>query len=68
MTPVECQSLVDVLYGLREARRQRDIYREMALSAIHLLHGAHVRFTRQQQQIRSLHDELRVRRRATRQR
>jgi hypothetical protein len=51
-------TLVDVLHVLRDVRRERHVYREIALCAIHRLHQQHVVITRQQRHIRRLCGEL----------
>jgi hypothetical protein len=51
-------TLVDVLHVLRDVRRERHVYREMALCAIHRLHEQHVVIARQRRHIRRLCGEL----------
>jgi hypothetical protein len=55
-------TIVELLRALRESRRERDIYREIALSAIHRLHDQHVQIATQRSQIQDLCRELRARR------
>jgi hypothetical protein len=56
MTMIE--TLVDVLHVLRDVRRERHVYREIALCAIHRLHEQHVLIARQRRHIRRLSGEL----------
>lgn len=51
-------TLVDVLHVLRDVRRERHVYREIALCAIHRLHEQHVVIARQRRHIRRLCGEL----------
>jgi hypothetical protein len=56
MTMVE--TLVDILHVLRDVRRERNVYREIALCAIHRLHEQSVLITRQRMHISRLCGEL----------
>jgi hypothetical protein len=56
MTMVE--TLVDILHVLRDVRRERNVYREIALCAIRRLHEQSVVITRQRTRIRRLCGEL----------
>jgi hypothetical protein len=52
------QTLLDILHVLRDVRRERNVYREIALCAIHRLHEQYVVITRQRMRIRRLCGEL----------
>lgn len=59
-------TIVEILHALRDSRRERDIYREIALTAIHRLHEQYVQMTRQQKRLRRLEHEVRHLRSSTR--
>lgn len=52
------ETLVDVLHVLRDVRRERNVYREIALCAIHRLHQQCVLNSRQRTHISRLRGEL----------
>jgi hypothetical protein len=52
-------TIVEILHALRDSRRERDVYREIALSAIHRLHEQSVQMARQQKRLRRLENEVR---------
>jgi hypothetical protein len=54
-------TIVDTLHALRDARRERDVYREIALCAIHRLHEQYVQIAKQRTRLRRLEKELRCR-------
>jgi hypothetical protein len=56
MTVIE--TLVDILHILRDVRREQNIYREIALCAIHRLHQQCLQIKKQQIRIRRLCGEI----------
>jgi hypothetical protein len=55
------QTIVDTLHALRAARRERDVYREIALCAIHRLHDQSAQIAKQRTRLRRLESMLRRR-------